>query len=239
MSGEAAHLLGGHGLVLDVGWRHHFLVTLWHGLTWPILLTSVLGVVLMASRRPARAALLLAFPLAYYAFAGRGLTVFARYMVPVVPFLCVTAAYAAVVAGRRAAALMRLPSAAVVTLFLAALGGWSLAKSIEIDRLLARRTAACSRRRGFARTCPGTRRFTKADRTMAVPDLTPRRGDAPFVIASFDERRGTFRAEGADLPAGPDVIVVQESPLVSYSSVSPALRQWLTRYELRSTVPGI
>jgi hypothetical protein len=38
--------------------------------------------------------LVLAFPIPYYLVLGSGLTVFVRYMIPIVPFLCLTAAVA-------------------------------------------------------------------------------------------------------------------------------------------------
>ncbi len=61
-SSEAMHLRAGHTVLLGIGWTHHLTVTLWHGLTWPLLLCALTGAVWMAVRAPRRAALLLAFP---------------------------------------------------------------------------------------------------------------------------------------------------------------------------------
>ena len=50
---------------------------------------------LLAHRAQPRAAVfVLAFPIPYYLVLGSGLTVFVRYMIPIVPFLCLTAAVA-------------------------------------------------------------------------------------------------------------------------------------------------
>jgi len=45
-----------------------------------------------SSQRIGQAAVVLAFPLIYYAVIGSGQTVFARYVLPLVPFLCLLAA---------------------------------------------------------------------------------------------------------------------------------------------------
>lgn len=49
-SGEAAHLAGGHGIRLGIGWRYHLLVSLWHGLTWPVLVAALTGSIWMIAR---------------------------------------------------------------------------------------------------------------------------------------------------------------------------------------------
>ena len=65
---------------------------------------------------------------------------FARYILPVVPFLCLTAAFAVVHAGRSMAELSRRSEWAVVTtwglaLLVIAPSAWSV---VQFDRLLAR-----------------------------------------------------------------------------------------------------
>ena len=57
---------------------------------------------------------LLSCPVALYALAGRGYAVFARHMLPVVPFLCITAAWAAVGVARRLAAATVVVSGPIV-----------------------------------------------------------------------------------------------------------------------------
>src|SRR5207237_6660755 len=44
-------------------------------------------------RRPRTGVLVGLFPLTYYTLLGSGYTVFTRHMVPMVPFLCLTAGY--------------------------------------------------------------------------------------------------------------------------------------------------
>jgi hypothetical protein len=89
---EARHLASGDRLDLGRGWWYHLRFTLWHGLGWSMLVASLVGWFTLARRNPRTALVLWSFPMVYYAVAGKGLTVFLRYMIPVVPFLCISAA---------------------------------------------------------------------------------------------------------------------------------------------------
>jgi len=89
---EARHLSSGDGIELGRGWWYHLRFTLWHGLGWSLLVASLVGLFILARRSPRTALVLWSFPMVYYAIAGKGLTVFLRYMIPVVPFLCIAAA---------------------------------------------------------------------------------------------------------------------------------------------------
>ncbi len=73
-------------------WPYHALFSLPIALGWPLYLVAVLGLVSWAWRGsiPGRA-LLLGF-LCYYLIAGSGKLVFVRYVLPLVPLLCLAAA---------------------------------------------------------------------------------------------------------------------------------------------------
>jgi hypothetical protein len=88
------HLAGGHGRDLGLGWIHHLRVTLVEGLGLPLLVAALGGMLWMFRAAPRTAALVFSFPLAYYAAAGSTRTVFFRYMIPVLPFLALGAAWA-------------------------------------------------------------------------------------------------------------------------------------------------
>ena len=97
----------GHAhLGLDRGWATHFQYSLRFGVGAAMLAAGIIGAVVMAVRQPARAALLLSFPLAYFAVIGAAGNQYFRYVVPMVPFVCLTAAS---VVGLAAARLRRLP----------------------------------------------------------------------------------------------------------------------------------
>ncbi|UCE24316.1 MAG: glycosyltransferase family 39 protein [Candidatus Zixiibacteriota bacterium] len=90
---EARHLDSGHmGVILDRGWWYHLSFSLYYGVGWPLLLAALAGIVLLAQSDFRKAVVLCIFPLLYYLWVGKGYTVFVRYIIPVIPFLCVLSA---------------------------------------------------------------------------------------------------------------------------------------------------
>jgi 4-amino-4-deoxy-L-arabinose transferase-like glycosyltransferase len=73
-----------------------YLQALGQGIGWVMLGLSVVGLSLLARRRPREAAVIAAFPVAYLLFMLRTELFFARFALPVVPFLCLLAACAVV-----------------------------------------------------------------------------------------------------------------------------------------------
>ncbi|MCC7262509.1 MAG: glycosyltransferase family 39 protein [Candidatus Latescibacteria bacterium] len=92
LSFERAHFVAGHGLDLGWGWVRHLSFTLPAGLGWPLLATGLGGCAWLGWRRRPADLVLLGGMLAYYAVAGSGKLVFPRYMLPLVPLLCLAAA---------------------------------------------------------------------------------------------------------------------------------------------------
>ena len=98
---DFSHLMEGHGVVLGRGWLHHLTFSLWYGLGAPLLIAGLAGMALLAATSWKKAVMILTFPVLYYITVGRGFTVFVRYITPVVPFLCITAAFLVVWIVRR------------------------------------------------------------------------------------------------------------------------------------------
>ena len=94
----------------DRGGESTFTSSLRHGLGLPVLVSGIAGLVHLLVRRPREGFLLAIFPVAYYAAIGSGRTAFARYILPVVPFLCLSAAYVVGVVARWAAARASRPA---------------------------------------------------------------------------------------------------------------------------------
>lgn len=235
-SAEAEHLEIGHGIHVGVGWRHHLLVTLRYGLTLPLLGAALAGALLVAWRDPRRAALLLAFPLVYYAVAGSGHTVFARYMVPIVPFACLTAGYT--IGQLHRALARRQPAGPAAVLALAAAIGLAAPgayKSAHLGRLLARtdsRVLAADWLR--ARVAPGESVYATGSH-YGRPDLYDRGRPPAFSVLKYDDAAAVFRAPDGRAIEHPDWLVVQESPLVIYSSVPEVITRRLPQYDLVQT----
>ena len=95
-------------------------------------------------REPRRGVLVALFPIAYYLLIGSGRTVFARYILPVVPFLCLSAGYAVSCAAAWMTRSMGRPSWRVATTWVMALAVvWpSLRSVVAFDRLLAQEDSA-------------------------------------------------------------------------------------------------
>jgi 4-amino-4-deoxy-L-arabinose transferase-like glycosyltransferase len=85
---EMAHLSRGDAGLQQRGWWYHLHFSLRYGLGVGILGAGLLGGILWAFQRRWAALVWFAFPLVFYAVAGKGYTTFVRYVIPVVPFLC-------------------------------------------------------------------------------------------------------------------------------------------------------
>lgn len=89
---EMHHVADVQGVITTRGWWYHIRYTLPYGMGWGMFLTSLAGVVLYVRKDMYRALILYAFPVALFIVAGKGYTVHLRYMVPVLPFLCIASA---------------------------------------------------------------------------------------------------------------------------------------------------
>ena len=76
------------------------------------------------------------FPVAYYVAAGAGYNVFVRYMIPVVPFLCIFAGYFVASAASAMRHPMRLRPALVAAIVGLAVAAPTATNVVQFDRLL-------------------------------------------------------------------------------------------------------
>jgi hypothetical protein len=221
-----SHLQEGHGVDVGQGWTYHLAVSLRYGLGWPVLGAALAGVALIA-RRSARTALLLcSFPLAYYAAAGSGRTVFVRYIIPMLPFLCITAAVAVVTTVGRLAAAARLPRQHEHLLTVVAAGLFILPSAtslVQLDYLLGRTDNRLVATRWVRSRIPQGASLYQSGESygrleLEVPPEPPR-----FDVWQFDAGLGRFTRNRKVLNATPDWIVIQRSPLALYSQVPPAV----------------
>jgi hypothetical protein len=227
-----AHLRDGHGIDLGRGWSYHLSVTLRYGLGWPLLVAGLGGLAYAWARDWRRAAILSAFPVAYYVVMGQGRAVFVRHALPVVPFLCITGAALVVVAGRWVAAGTRRPSMfAGVTAVLAVLVIVpSVVSVVRFDRLVARTDSRVLAARWLRDSLPpGSSVYQSGGLYGLVVGGTP-----GVERWSYDERRDVFLAGGRSTGELPEWIVLQESPLVLYSEVPAGVRAHVAspEYEL-------
>lgn len=139
---------GFKGLEIDPapGWIF-YLKSLGWGLGWPLLATAIGGLALALRRRRADDIVVVALPLLLWGYLGSQLNMFARFMLPAVPLLCVMAADVVVAAGRlvarrtrgmRHARRTRLSAGGATALLAAAVALPSLASTVRHNVLLGR-----------------------------------------------------------------------------------------------------
>jgi hypothetical protein len=136
----SGHLRRGHMALAGFAWQIHLTSSLRYGLGLPMLVAAVAGMGLLLFRRRRDAALFLLCPVSYFVLIGAGQTAFARYILPTIPFLCLSAAYLTVefarVVSRWSGEPARTPAlATILAVLIAAPSLWS---AIETNRLLAR-----------------------------------------------------------------------------------------------------
>lgn len=216
VSGVESHLAQGHGVILGRGWWYYATVVLPAAVGWPMLAAAGAGSIGLMWRQTRDALVLFAFPIAYYLFAGRSFTVFARYMIPVLPFICIAAAWA-VVEGCRAVTRLSNPVLANALMTAAVIGvaAPTAAKSVALDRLLSttdnRIVVADSLRELIP---PAAFVYQSGERYGYIPMMME--GKQIARSARYDEQSGLD-------PALPDWILLQRSPLVLYSTIPPSI----------------
>jgi len=229
---DAQHLTGGHAVNLGRGWVYHASTTLRYGLGLPLLIAGVAGMLLLVLRNWKTGLLVALFPVAYYAVLGSGYTVFTRHMVPVVPFLCLTAGYflaesARWIAQHQAKAPHWRP---VLTAIGVVAALWPSARSvIAFDTLIARSDSRVLARRWIERRIP---------RGATIAYVGPEGGhlyereeaNIPFPTVEFSPDA-----------ARPDIVVVQSSPVTEREdirAIEPILRaEYVLAYSRSVAVP--
>jgi hypothetical protein len=194
-----------------------------------LLLAGILGLVWLIVKDLRKGTLLALFPIAYYVVLGSGQTVFARYILPVVPFLCLSAAFAVRELGRHVAGRINRPMwtptiVAAIAAIVIAPSAWSL---WQFDRLLARTDSRLVAADWIVRRFPGGATVGQTGRMYSHVFFTPERPGEPSAFMTMDVTRG--------MP-DPDVLVVPTSPLETDAGVSELLAPFLPRYELAQQI---
>ena len=198
---QGRHFAEGHTLRIGNGWWYHLTFSLRHGLGLPLLAAALGGMIAAMLAAPRRAISLAAFPLVYFAIIGMGQTAFVRYVLPLVPFLCIFAAFGvtrfvdAVVRPRAAqwttpalagaAALLILPSALNV---------------VRFNRIVSRvdtRVVAADWLRSHME--PGAVLYGSGE-SYSQPRLAWPPSKRDYLVVEFDAGRHRFTTPGAGLP---------------------------------------
>jgi hypothetical protein len=226
-------------VVGEHGWMHHLTFSLRYGLGIPVLAAAALGAVWLAAEQTRRAAILFSFPIAFYLAMGSSALAYARWMTPLVPFLCLAAgigverlaAFAADVVKVRHA---RVAVAAALTVLVSAT---TAGRAIAFDRLIARTDTRVLGAHWIESNYPSGATLYQTGKSYGY--LEPRPA-ARYAELWFDDHWGVFAEHRGAPPASPDLVVVLDSPLDVYSAIPARLPTVLDqRYELAATFSGI
>jgi hypothetical protein len=222
---ESRHLREGHGVLLSRGWIHHLASTLRYGLGLPLLAAGISGFVLLLWQDRYKGLVVSLFPISYYVLLGSGYTVFARYMLPVVPFLCLMAGYAVTESAQALAVRVRRPHLvpAFVTAGVILLLTPSAISVVQFDRLISRTDSRLAARIWVERLFP---------EKTTIAQIGSEGGHV-FLFERDTSEKKYGKAELARRGPRPDLVIVQSSPLMPIAPGLAAIERTLSRdYEL-------
>ena len=215
---DFTHLSGGHGMDLGRGWRYHLERSLPYGVGLPAFIAACAGAVPMIGHHARHAFILGGFALPFYFAIGSGTTVFFRYIMPLVPIVCLLAAVALRYVTPWLSARTHVPARAIMTVLVVLTVAPALVNCVWFDVVLSRTDT----------------RVLAADwlRPRLKPEDTLH--DAGGAYTTLDLRHVRFHEWRFDPnensfghPDGhtPDWLVLTESPVRLYASIPPQLRQ--------------
>ena len=217
---ERAHLAAGHtGANLGSGWLYHLTQSLPYGLGLPIFVASVLGVVPLWRHHRAAARPLALFAIVFFAGIGSGRTVFFRYILPLLPLACLSAAAAIRALAGWLAPRARLSPAVASAVLAVLVAAIPLASSVRMDLLLARTDTRVLAAGWLAPRLRAEDTVHDGGGDYVRLDL----GRTPFHEWRYDAAAGGFAGAGQRTP---DWIVLYDyaAPLRHYAAPEPALR---------------
>jgi hypothetical protein len=241
---DLTHLSGGHAVPLGRGWYAHAARSLPYGCGLLLLVASLAGVAIGARRRPQHTCVIASFAAAYYAVIGSGSTVFFRYVLPLVPIVCLFGAIATkhavdLLFKRNAGRILPAKAGSYLgdseTILVAVamlVAGPSLLTSVRMDLVLSRTDSRVIAAQWLGPQLRPEHTLHDAGSDYTRLDLRERR---------YHEWRFDPNTQSFGHPEGliPDWIVISESPLRHYASAHPALRRLVAEhYEPAYTVRG-
>lgn len=235
--GVRQRMAGGQVVTTRLAWITHLGSSLRYGVGLPLLVSAAIGFLILVFTRGAEAVLVLSFPLLYFAILGSGRSAFARYMLPMMPFICLGAAVFAealrrTVAERWTTPAARAVAASAIVVIVAATATWS---DIQTDRLLQRDDTRTLAAHWVTARYPEGTAIGQSGSGYGRPQIS----DTRYQVSVFDAGSGAFRSDDGEVAARPRVLIVHRYPL-AYSSVPASLDTVISSgYRLAQAFPAL
>ena len=223
LSEISSHLAVAHSVNLGRGWIVHLTSTLRYGLGLPLLITGIAGLLVAIAKGWREGVMVAIFPITYYLVIGSGYTTFARYILPVVPFVCLAAAalstWLPALAGRSAGRVAWL-----LAILLIAPSAWS---TFQFDRLLARTDTRVLAENWVIAHYPDGAQIGEMGRGSTKLHFVPPQPGIP----------SSYRSLAVDEdPGEPDILVVPTSLFDPTAQISAPAALLKGRYTLAETI---
>ncbi|MEO5895988.1 MAG: glycosyltransferase family 39 protein [Vicinamibacterales bacterium] len=229
---DFTHLSLGHTIDLGIGWIYHATHSLPYGTGFAVFGAAFVGLVPLVRHHPRHAFVLLVFFATFYIGIGNGRTVFFRYVLPLVPLVCLFAAVAVRHAAEWLSRRFRIQRGVVIASLSLLVAAPSAVNAVWFDVVLARRDTRAIAREWLVPQLTPASTLHDAGGEYARLDL----GGLRYHRWYFDESADSF---GHPVGETPDWLVLPESPVSSYTSVPLALRLLAARdYDLVKVIRG-
>lgn len=272
---EFKHLEYGHGIILGRGWMYHLRFSLWYGLGGSLFFASLAGIVTLFGLNRKKALLLCCLPLAYFIIIGKGNTVFLRYTIPIIPFLCITASVFTVYISDRLLPHFRPYERNIAAYLLAViLISPSAYNVLRSDFLLAKKDNRLAAAEWISQNIPEASSIYQNSRfppgkvkiyptlsslpktyynpitkityripksvLMNMPYLLKRKHTVGYEEWKYNETIKRFIFQGKTEENFPEYIIVEESPLLIYSTPQNDIQEILKKaYTLKAAFSAI
>lgn len=217
---ERTHFSTGHhgGLDLGSGWAYHLKSTLPIGLGWPLFAAAAVGLGWQLLRGRVEDRALVCGVVTYFVVAGSGRSVFMRYVLPMVPFLCLAGARVVAVATER----IRWPWLCLVTAVLAAPTAVS---TMSHNLIIGRQDTRLEAGAWIETNIPSKAKIALVGSDYGYPTL--RRSEAWMRERLADLRSAGLPAKrlqlsletGQDIQPSYDIVQIESGQSASFSSV--------------------
>jgi 4-amino-4-deoxy-L-arabinose transferase-like glycosyltransferase len=214
--------IAGNAIDLGRGWIYHLRYSLPVGMGVTAFVAALGGVFLLLVRHVRHGVILLAFVVAFYGLVGSGRNVFFRYMLPIVPVLCLAAPLFLRQCSLWLARRYQFPDRRVLATLVIIAVAPGLIASGWLDVLLARTDTRVIASRWFVQ------HLRAGDVVYDAGDSYGRLDVAAFrpQRREFDFKSHSFRPPSTQAP---DWLVLPESPMLMYGQSHYAVREIAAR----------